>query len=183
MRFSRLQVTMTHNQRLRITGMQILQQTSQRTLLCRGSGVAGSLAVSSKSSHVCHPDRMPVMVLAMRSHHLLWPPCLNGAVRRNHVVVAAALPTEAAMIAVDVRHPKGTARPVGGAMHDNQSNLPHRNSFLNPQMPNRIQTGGSFLYYICLTSAEELLNLQILNRSKTDESFLYNICLTSADKN
>ena len=183
MRFPRIQVTMTHNQRLRITLMQILQQTSQRTLLRLGSGVAGSLAVSSKSSHVCHPDRMPVMVLAMRPHHLLRSTCLNGAVRRNHVVVAAALPTQPTMIAVDVRHPKGTARPVGGAMHDNQSNLPHRISFINPQTLNRIQADESFLYIICLTSAEKLLNPQMPNRIQTDESFLYIICLTSADKN
>ena len=93
MRFSRIQVTMTHNQRFRITGMQILQQTSQRTLLCLRSGVAGSLAVSSQSPYVSHPDGMSVMVLAMCPHHLLWPTRLNGAVRRNHVVVAATLPT------------------------------------------------------------------------------------------
>ena len=60
---------------------------------------------------------MSVMVLAVP------PPLpqaarLNGAVSRNHVVVAAALPTQRTKIAVDVRHPKGTARPIGGAMHD-----------------------------------------------------------------
>ena len=93
MRFPRIQVTMTHNQRLRITGMQLFQKTSQRTLLCFGSGVAGSLAVSSQSPYVSHPDGMPVMVLAMCPHHLLRSAYLNGAVRRNHVVVAATLPT------------------------------------------------------------------------------------------
>ena len=119
MRLPRLQVTMTHNQRFWITLMQILQQTSQRTLLRWGSGVAGSLAVSSKASHVSHTDRVSVMVLAVRPHHLLRPARLNGAVNRNHVVVAAAYPTKRTMIAVDVRHPKGTARPVGGAMNNN----------------------------------------------------------------
>ena len=129
MRFPRFQVTMTHNQRFRITLMQILQQTSQRTLLCLGSGVAGSLAVMGKSTHVSHPDRVPVMVFAVRPHPLLRPTHLNGTIGRNHIVVAAAYPSQRTMIAVDVRHPQGTARPVCGAMHDNQSNLPHRNCF------------------------------------------------------
>ena len=125
MRFSRLQVTMTHNQRFRITGMQILQQTSQRTLLRWGSGVAGSLAVMGKPTHVSHPDRVSVMVLAVRPHHLLRSASLNGAVSRNHVVVAAAYPTQRTMIAVDVRHSQGTARPIGGAVHDNQGDCSH----------------------------------------------------------
>ena len=125
MRFPRLQVTMTHNQRFRITGMQLLQQTSQRMLLCLRSGVAGRLAVSSQSPYVSHPDGMPVMVLAMCPHHLLWPTRLNGAVCRNHVVVAATLPTERTMIAINVRHSQGTARLVGGAVHDNQGDCTH----------------------------------------------------------
>ena len=125
MRFSRIQVTMTHNQRFRITGMQILQQTSQRTLLRWGSGVAGSLAVSSQSPYVSHPDGMSVMMLAMRSYHLFRPTRLNGAIRRNHVVVAASLPTERTMIAVDVRHSQGTARLISGAVHDNQGDPTH----------------------------------------------------------
>ena len=126
MRFPRIQVTMTHNQRFRITLMQILQQTSQRTLLCLRTGIAGSLAVSSKPTHVSHTDRVSVMVLAMRPHHLFRPSRLNGTIGRNNIVVAAPLPSQGTMIAVDVRHPQGTARPVGGTVHDNQSNLPHR---------------------------------------------------------
>ena len=125
MRFHRLQVTMTHNQRLRITLMQILQQTSQRTLLRIGSGVAGSLAVMVKSPHVSHPDRVSVMVFAMRPHHLFRPTRLNGAVGRNHIVVAAAYPSQRTMIAVDVRHPEGTARRVGGTVHNNQGDSTH----------------------------------------------------------
>lgn len=125
MRFPRLQVTMTHNQRLRITFMQILQQTVQRTLLCLGSGVAGSLAVMGKPTHVSHPDRVPVMVFAMRPHHLFRPSHLNGTIGRNHIVVAAAYPSQRTMIAVDVRHPQGTARPIGGAVHDNQGDCSH----------------------------------------------------------
>ena len=126
MRFPRLQVTMTHNQRLRMTGMQILQQTSQRTLLCLRSGVAGSLAVIGKPTHVSHPDRVPVMVFAMRPHHLFRPSHLNGTIGRNHIVVAASLPTERTMIAINVRHSQGTARLIGGAVHDNQGDCPHR---------------------------------------------------------
>lgn len=93
MRFLRIQDTMTHNQRLRITLMQIYQQTSQRTLLFWGSGIARSLAVSGKPTHVSHPDRVPVMVFAMRSHHFFRPTRLNGAIGRNHIVVAAAYPS------------------------------------------------------------------------------------------
>ena len=125
MRFPRFQVTMPHDQRLRITPMQFLQQASQRTLLRWCSGVAGSLAVSGQSPYISHPDRVPVMVLAVRPHHLFRPPHLNGAVRRNHIVVAAPLPSSGTMIAVDVRHPQGASRPVGGAMHDNQRNITH----------------------------------------------------------
>ena len=126
MRFQRIQVTMTHNQRFRIMLMQILQQTSQRNLLRLGPSVAGSTAVSSQSSHISHPDGVTVMVPAMRSHHLLRPARLNRSVRRNHVVVAAAYPAQRPMIAVDVLHAEGTARPVSGAVHNNQSDSPHR---------------------------------------------------------
>ena len=143
MRFPRIQVTMTHNQRFRITLMQILQQTSQRTLLRLGSGVAGSLAVMGKPTHVSHPDGVSVMVLAMRSHHLFRPSRLNGAVGRNHIVVAAAYPSQRTMIAVDVRHPQGTARPVGGAVHDNKSNCTHNRSIFNLHNTARNSKSGS----------------------------------------
>ena len=124
---------MTHNQRFRITPMQILQQTSQRTLLCWGSGVAGSLDVSSQSTHVSHPDGVWVMVailqqgiIAMRPYHRLRPTLLNRSVRRNHIVIPAAIPLPRTMISVNVRQAEGTARSVGGAVHDNQSDSPHR---------------------------------------------------------
>ena len=117
---------MTHRQRFWIPLMQLLQQTSQRTLLRIGPGVAGSLAVSGQPSHVGHPDGMPVMVPAVRPHHLLRSAHLNGAVGRYHVVVTATLPSQLTMIAVNVRHPQGTARPVGGAVHNDKSDATHR---------------------------------------------------------
>ena len=125
MRLLRIQDTMTYNQRLRITLMQIYQQTSQRTLLCWGSGIARSLAVSGKPTHISHPNGVPVMVLAMRPHHLLRPARFNGPIRRNHVVVATANPAQVTVPPVDVRHSKGTARLVGGAVHNNQRDRSH----------------------------------------------------------
>ena len=127
MGFPRIQVTVPHNQRLRITLMQILQQGFESPLLRLYSGVTRSLAVSSKASDVCHTDGMGVVVLAVGTDLLFWSPHLNTAVNRNDIVVSASAPSEGTMIAVDVRHPKGTARPVGGAVHDNKSNLSHRN--------------------------------------------------------
>ena len=51
---------------------------------------------------------------------------LNGAVRRDDEVIPAAFPAERAVIAVDVRQAQGTARLVGGAVHDNQRNGSHK---------------------------------------------------------
>ena len=109
--------------------MQVLQQTSQRKLLSLRPCVAGSLAVGGKASYVCHSDGMGVVVLAVGTDFLFGAPRLDGAIRWNDIVVAAAAPSEQAMIAVDVRHPQRTARPVGGAMHDNKSNLSHKYLF------------------------------------------------------
>ena len=125
MRFHGFQVTMTHNQRLRITLMQFTQQPSQRTLLRFRSGVAGSLAVSGQTTYISHPDGVSVMVLAMRPYPLLRSARFNRPVRRNHVVITATAPTQRPMIAVDVLQAEGTARPVGGAVHNNQCDSPH----------------------------------------------------------
>lgn len=106
--------------------MQITEQLSQRNLLCIGTGIAGSLAVTGKPSHIRYADGVPVMVLAVRPNHFFRSSRLDSPVRRNYVVVAAAHPTERTVIAVDIRHPKGTARPIGGAVHNNKSNGTHR---------------------------------------------------------
>ena len=51
---------MPHNQRLRITLMQILQQHPQRTLLCLSTCVLWSLAVGSQSADVTYADAVVV---------------------------------------------------------------------------------------------------------------------------
>ena len=106
--------------------MQIAQQLSQRDPLRLRAGVARCLAILGQPTHVGHADGVPVMVLAMCAHHLLRSSRLDSAVRRDHIVITAADPAERAMIAVDVRHAEGTARPVGGAVHDDQGDRPHR---------------------------------------------------------
>ena len=58
------------------------------------------------------------MVLAMRANHFLRPSGFDGPVSRNDVVVAATDPAKRAVVAVNVRHPEGTARLVGGAVYD-----------------------------------------------------------------
>ena len=125
MRLPRLQVTMTHNQRFRITLMQILQQLPQRTLLCLSTCVLWCLAVCSQSADIAYTDTVLVVVLAVSTYHLLRSPLLYRPVCGNHIVVSATLPAEGAMIAVNVRHADGTPRPISGAMHDNKCNFSH----------------------------------------------------------
>ncbi len=112
--------------------MQLTEQLSQCRLLRIGTGVAGSLAVTGKPSHICHVDGVTVMVSAMRPCHLFRSSNLDGPVRGNDIVVSATCPTVGTVVAVDVRHAEGTARPVGVAVHDDQRNCPHK---LPPIMP------------------------------------------------
>lgn len=95
---------MTHYQRFRVSAVQVRKQPLQRLLLGRCPGVRGSLAVGSQAADVAYPDGMPVMVLAMRPDHLFGSSRLDGAVSRNHVVVAAAYLSERTVVAVNVRH-------------------------------------------------------------------------------
>ena len=111
-RFMWIKVTMPHDKRPWITFMQILQQTSQRTLLCLRSGVARSLAVTGKTSNIRHPDRMSVMIFAMRPDLFLRTTTLNSAVSRNHIVISTPLPAQRAVVAVDVRHSQCAARLI-----------------------------------------------------------------------
>ena len=93
-RFMRIKVTMPHDKRLRILLMQSLQQCSQRTLLSLRSCVARSLAVTGKTSYIRHPDRMSVMIFAMRPDLFLRTSTLNSAVSRNHIMISTTLPTQ-----------------------------------------------------------------------------------------
>lgn len=115
-----IKVRVSHYQRFRITFMQFTKQPFQRTLLRFRSCVARGLAVSGKSSYICHTDGMAVMILAMRSNLRLWSSTLNGTVNRNHIVIPTASPTERTVVAVNIRHSQCATRLIGGAMHNNQ---------------------------------------------------------------
>lgn len=116
---------MSKNQSLRITPMQFGKQPFQRKLLSRRTSIHRSLAVGSQSPDITNTDRMTVMVTAMRTDDSLRSSDLDSPVSRDDIMIPTPLPTKAAMIAVYVRHSQGTARLVGGAVHDNQRNLPH----------------------------------------------------------
>ena len=105
--------------------MQIFEQTAQGKTLGFRPGV-GWLIILGQSADIAHPDGVPVMVLAVRSHHFFGTAGFDGSICGNHIMIATTYPTERAMIAIDIRHPKGTARPVGGAVHHNQRDGSHR---------------------------------------------------------
>ena len=144
---------MPHNQRLRITLMQLLQQHPQRTLLCLSASVLWSLAVGSQTADIAYPDAVVVMVLAVGTLHLLRPSLLNRPVRRNDIVIPTSLLSEGTVVAVNVRHPQCAALLVGRAMHDNHRYFPHKMFFYYPQMLNRFETDKQSS--ICLTSADK----------------------------
>ncbi|ABR43952.1 hypothetical protein BDI_2221 [Parabacteroides distasonis ATCC 8503] len=95
---------MTHNQCFRESAVQVRKQPFQSLLLGRCSGVHRSFAIGSQTTDIAYPDGMTVMVLAMCSNHFFGSARFDGAVCRNHIMVAAAQPTEGAMVAVDVCH-------------------------------------------------------------------------------
>lgn len=122
---SRLQIPMSYNQGLGILPAQPAEEYSQSRALRFDTGIC-RLPVGVESANVTNPDGVPVVVLAMRPNHFVRSSRFDAAVRGNHVVVSTAYPAERTMIAVDVRHPQGTARLVGGAVYDDKSNGTHR---------------------------------------------------------
>lgn len=66
-RFLWIKVRVSHYQRFRITFVQFIKQLPQRLLLSLRPCVARSLAVNGKTSYICNPNRMAVMVSTMRS--------------------------------------------------------------------------------------------------------------------
>ena len=93
---------MTYNQCLRITIMQRRKQLPQSTLLSLSACVLGSLGVGSQTADVANADRMGVVVLAMGAILGLRTGGLDGAVGGDDIVIAAAIPAEGTMVAVDV---------------------------------------------------------------------------------
>lgn len=69
---------------------------------------------------------MTIMLLAMRSDFGFSPSSLNGSVCRNHVVIPAAFPSQRTVITVNVRKAEGTARPIGGTVHDDKCDGSHK---------------------------------------------------------
>ena len=121
----RVQVPMTHNQGVGISPAKLFQQGTQGNALGIRSGVS-RLSVLRQSADVTDSNRMPVMVLAMCPDHFFGPARFNSPVRGNDVMITAAYPAQRAVVAVDVCHPKGTARPIGRTVHDNQCNGSHK---------------------------------------------------------
>lgn len=119
------QVPMPYNQGLGISPMQVFEQTAQGKTLGFRPGV-GRLTILGQSADITHPDGVPVMARAVRSHHFFGSASFDGPVRGNHIVVATTYPAERTMVAIDVCHSKGTARLVGGAVHDNQRDCSHK---------------------------------------------------------
>ena len=124
--FQRIQVMMTDNQCLGVTLPQMLNQFSQRCLLCFRPGVFRCLSVSIQSAYVAHPDTVRVMTLAVCSGQFFRTTGFYRSVCRDYVVVTTAVPAQRTMVAVNVHRPQGTARLVGRAVHDNQRDRSHK---------------------------------------------------------
>lgn len=91
---------------------------------CAGVRVGG-IAQGIQPADVAHANRVAVVPTAVGAHLGESPPFLHRAIRGNHEMITTALPAQRAMIAVNVPQAEGTARPVGGAVHDNQRNVSH----------------------------------------------------------
>ena len=128
-RFPRIQITMAHYQRLRITLMQVPQQFLQCPFLSLSASILWSLAVGGQSADIAYANGVAIMVLAVGALLFLGSSLFNRPVGRNDIVVSTSLPSEGTMIAVDIRHSQCAALLIGRAMHDNQCNLPHKNHF------------------------------------------------------
>lgn len=125
-----VEVGMTHDESLGIAAVQLDEQPPQRILLRLGACVLGSAAVTCQSAHIAHSDAVAVVPLAVRPCHALLTSALYGAVGGDDVVVAAAVPSKGAVIAVDVPHSELTALAVGGAVNDNKCYFSHTDSEL-----------------------------------------------------
>ena len=123
--FPRIQIPMPYNQGTRIFPVQRLQQLAQGNPLGIRPGVF-RFPIGRQPADIAHPDAVTVMILAMRPYFGFVPSLFDGSVRRNHVVIPAALPAQRTVIAVDVRQAQGTARLVGGAVHDDQRDGSHK---------------------------------------------------------
>ena len=125
-----VEVGMTHDESLGIAAVQLGEQPPQRILLRLGACVLGSAVVTCQSAHIAHSDAVAVVSLAVRPCHALLTSELYDAVGGDDVVVAAAVPSKGAVIAVDVPHSELAALAVGGAVNDNKGDISHTDSEL-----------------------------------------------------
>ena len=125
-----VEVGMTHDESLGMAAVQLGKQPPQRILLLHGACVLGSAAVTCQSTHIAHSDAVAVVSLAVRPCNALLTSALYGAVGGDDVVVAAAVPSKGAVIAVNVPHSELTALAVGGAVNDNKCDISHTDSEL-----------------------------------------------------
>ena len=121
----RFQVPMPYNQGLRVSTMQVFEQTAQGMTLGFCPGV-GWLTILGKSADITHPNGVPVMILAMCPYHFFRSARFNRSICGNHIVIATTYLTKRTVVAINVCHSEGTARFVGGAVHDNQRDSSHK---------------------------------------------------------
>lgn len=87
-----VQVAVAYDEGLRITLLQLLQETPKGGALRGGAGVCG-LALGGESAYVGYTDGVTVVVEAMGPDHLLAAALLNGAVCGDDVVIATSVPS------------------------------------------------------------------------------------------
>ena len=81
-----VQVAVAYDEGLRITLLQLLQETPKGGALRGGAGVSG-LALGGESAYVGYADGVTVVVKAKGPDHLLAAALLNGAVCWDDVVI------------------------------------------------------------------------------------------------
>ena len=121
----RIQVPVPYDDGVGISPMKLFQQSAQGDTLSIRPSVHW-LSVRRQPADVADSNRMAVMMPAMCSDHLFRSAGLDRPIRWNDIVIPAAYPAERTMVTVNVCHSEGTARPVGGAVHNNQSYGSHR---------------------------------------------------------
>ena len=126
-RLARIEGMMRHDDRPWIPPLELLHQREQRTLLRLRPRVRRP-AQGVQTTLVAHPDAMPVVVQAVRSHLRLGPSPLDASVPSHHIVVADATPAPFAVPRVNLLRARRLAGPYRRAMNNDQSDSSHKNS-------------------------------------------------------
>lgn len=126
-RLARIERMMRHDDRPWIPPLELPHQRDQRTLLRLRPRVRRP-ALGVEATLVAHPDAMPVVVQAVRSHLRLGSSPLDGSVPSHHIVVADTTPAPLAVPRVNLLRARRLAGPYRRAMNNDQSDSSHRNS-------------------------------------------------------